>query len=330
MKRGNIGIFIPHLGCPHACLFCDQHAISGTKKAPDADEVRALLHKAIEDREKAGSTVPCEIAFFGGSFTAIDRAYMLSLLDAANEFAPYFQGIRVSTRPDGIDETVLSVLKEKGVTAIELGVQSMDDRVLSLCGRGHTSADTVNASRLIRSFGIGLGHQMMTGLPGDTDDGARDTAEKIIALSPDTVRIYPTLVLRGTPLEKMWQSGTYRPQTLESAVSLCADLIERFEANGVRVIRAGLHSAGVPDSFKAGPFHPAFGELCENALYLRAAERAITETPAFSGILSVAKGELSKLIGQHRQNLLSLETTAGFKITVREDERLSPREVKAE
>ena len=330
MKQGNVGIFIPHLGCPHACVFCDQRAISGTVTAPDADGVRTLLRQAIADREKAGSFVPCEIAFFGGSFTAIDRDYMISLLDAANEFSSYFTGIRISTRPDCIDETVLAVLTEKGVTDIELGVQSMDDRVLSLCGRGNTAADTVKASRLIRSFGFGLGHQMMTGLPADTNEGALASAEQMISLSPDTVRIYPTLVLRGTALEQMWQNGTYRPQTVDEAADLCSTLIERFEANGVRVIRVGLHSAGVPMSVAAGPFHPAFGELCESRLYYRQAKSAIDRAPSFSGRLFVPKGAFSQMVGQHRQNMILLEQLTGTTITVREDEGLSPRQVRAE
>jgi len=330
MKRGNIGIFIPHLGCPHQCVFCDQRAVSGSLAAPDADGVRAILKKAIADRAAAHSTVPCEIAFFGGSFTAIDRDYMCSLLDAANEFASFFTGIRISTRPDAIDETVLALLQKKGVTAIELGVQSMDDRVLRLCERGHTAADTVRASALIRSFGIGLGHQMMTGLPGDTPEGSRFTAEQIISLAPDTVRLYPTLVLKNTVLERLWREGKYHPQTVEEAAILCAELTVRFEKANVRVIRVGLHSAGIPDTVVAGPNHPAFGELCESLLYRLAAEEAIQKAPHFSGTLFVPKGECSKMAGQHRSNLLYFEKQLGRALCVREDETLSPRQVRAE
>lgn len=330
MKKGNVAVFIPHLGCPHDCVFCDQRWISGTLSAPDAKGVRKLLTEALAAREKARSHVPCEIAFFGGSFTAIPRDYMVALLDVANEFSDHFNGIRVSTRPDCVDDEVLDILARKGVTDIELGVQSMDDRVLALSGRGHTAEDTLRASDLIRQHGIGLGHQMMTGLPGDTPEGIRFTAKKIAEISPDTVRIYPTLVISGTGLERLYKDGIYQPQTLEETVESCAELIAFFEKNRIRVIRVGLHADGIGSSLVAGPFHPAFGELCENRLYEQAAVAAIEKTTSFTGILGVAPGELSKMIGQQRRNVIKLSRRYGVTCTVKEVPGLSPRQVVAE
>lgn len=329
MKQGNVSIFIPHVGCPHQCVFCDQRSISGTQKAPDADGVRRLLKEAVSARERAQSQIPCEIAFFGGSFTAIPRDYMISLLNVANEFSGCFNGIRVSTRPDCIDEDVLTILAQKGVTDIELGVQSMDDSVLALSGRGHTAADTLRASALIRSYGIGLGHQMMTGLPGDTPEGAVRTVEAITEMKPDTLRIYPTLVFSGTGLHRLYQEGLYRPQSLEEAVTLCARLIRYAEEHNIRVIRVGLHSDGIESTLIDGPFHPAFGELCENRLYREAAVAAIERLTTFTGLLTVAPGERSKMIGQHRKNIETLSARYGVHCTVNEDPTLSPRQVRA-
>ncbi len=330
MNKGNIAVFIPHLGCPHACVFCNQRFISGTAKVPTADEVRQLLKQAVLDREKAGSIVPCEIAFFGGSFTAIPIDDMTAYLNVAGEFSSYFEGIRLSTRPDCISREILELLKSKGVTDIELGVQSTDDRVLCLSGRGHTAEDTYCASGLIREYGIGLGHQMMTGLPGDTKEGAIQTARDIVSLSPDTVRIYPTLVLQGTDLDRQYREGTYIPQTLDEAVTLCTDLTTLFEENNIRVIRVGLHDDGVGQSLVAGPYHPAFGDLCAGYKYLQKAKTAIDKATAFTGVLRVAVGETSKMVGQKRCNMLALEELYGITCRVKEDAAVPPQCVKAE
>ena len=209
-----------------------------------------------------------EIAFFGGSFTAIDRDYMLTLLDAAKPYLKDFGGIRVSTRPDNIDEEILCLLKEAGVTAIELGAQSMNDDVLRLNDRGHDSDAVRKSSELIKKFSFSLGLQMMTGLYGSSDKTDLETAREFIALSPDTVRIYPTVILKNTKLEELFVSGDYIPDTLEETVNLCSQLISMFEDNNISVIRVGLHSSEtVEGSMLAGGYHPALRELCENRIF---------------------------------------------------------------
>ena len=266
-KHANVALFVPHAGCPHQCSFCNQKTISGSVRALTTEDVKTACEIAI----KSGSTSPesSEIAFFGGSFTAIDEEYMISLLAEAKKYIDknYFKGVRISTRPDCINEHKLEILKKYGVTSIELGAQSTDDGVLRINRRGHTAKDIENASRLIRENGFELGLQMMTGLMGSSFEKDIKTAEKLIELKPDTVRIYPTIVLENTPLADCMKSGEYTPQTLDEAVKLCARLLLMFRENGIRVIRLGLHSGGnVEDGYLAGAYHPAFRELCEGCL----------------------------------------------------------------
>ncbi|MGN0447211.1 MAG: elongator complex protein 3 [Acutalibacteraceae bacterium] len=267
MKHINVALFVPDEGCPHRCSFCNQKTISGKVHRLNPDEVDKAAEIALN---KVGCNEG-EIAFFGGSFTAIGRDYMISLLEKAYFYVKggYFKGIRISTRPDCIDEEILDILASYGVTSIELGCQSMDDRVLALNGRGHTAEDVVKASAMIKKRGFSLGHQMMTGLYGDTDEGAIKTANKLISLKPDTVRIYPTVVLEKTELENFLKNGKYIPQSTEQAAELCKKLMVMFNEAGVKVIRLGLHSGGnVEEGFVAGPYHPAFKELCEGKIYL--------------------------------------------------------------
>lgn len=297
MRKGNISIFVPHIGCPCRCTFCDQRTISGQTAPPTPADVRAACEKAFE---KDGFSY--EIAFFGGSFTAIDPAYMQSLLAAA---APYVQagkatGIRVSTRPDCVDDAVLALLKSYGVTAVELGCQSMDDRVLTRCRRGHTAADSIAAAQCVHRAGLELGVQMMTGLPGDTDDTALETAGQLIALRPATVRIYPTVVLAGTELERQYRSGDYVPQTVEQAVDLCSRLVSLFTEAGVRIIRLGLHSSPeVKEKMVAGAFHDSFGEL----VYSRMLLRRVLAYPPGAYTVTVHPRYYSRFVGNKKQNL---------------------------
>ena len=232
MKHSNISLFVPHAGCPNQCSFCNQKTISGSVKELTREEVRATLLEAKKSNLSSPNT---EIAFFGGSFTAIKRDYMLSLLEEAKPFLDdgTFSGIRISTRPDAIDREVLSVLKEYGVTAIELGAQSTNDEVLLFNRRGHTKEDIINASLLIKEYDFSLGLQMMTGLYKSTDERDIETAKDIISLSPDTVRIYPTIVLENTRLAELLKSGEYISPTLEATVSLCAKLLEMFNENNI-------------------------------------------------------------------------------------------------
>ncbi|MGI6270523.1 MAG: elongator complex protein 3 [Candidatus Howiella sp.] len=321
-RHANISIFVPHLGCPHRCSFCDQRAITGQVALPTAEEVEAAVRRGIETG--FGGAKTAEIAFFGGSFTAINRGEMLRLLDAACPFvrSGAVQGIRISTRPDAIDREVLGLLAARGVTAIELGAQSMEDEVLEKNRRGHTPRDVETAAAMIRACGFSLGLQMMTGLPGDSDAGALRTAERLIALQPETVRIYPLLVLRGTEVARLYEAGEYVPQSLEAAVSLCARLLGRFETAGVRVIRLGLHTVK-EESLLAGPWHPAFSELCYGRRYLEAFAAAFAGREKGTYTLLVGPGERSKAAGQRRCNIVALEK-GGWNVKIQESPAVVP------
>lgn len=332
-KHANIALFVNHVGCPKQCTFCNQNVIVGDVPTTSCtpDDVRDAIRVAAEH-----GTTGAQVAFFGGSFTGIDRDYMVSLLEAVQPFiGSVVTGIRCSTRPDYIDDEVLDLLQAFHVEAIELGAQSMDDRVLALNKRGHTADAVRTASRLIRAHGFELGLQMMTGLYGDTDEGALRTADELIRLAPATVRIYPTVVLEGTELARLWRAGEYTPQTLDDAVPLCAELLQKFDKAGIAVIRLGLHSGGgVEDGCLAGAYHPAFRELCESRIYLSRALAALGVTPDVrpaalqTATLFVAPTELSKMVGQKRENLQQLKQ-AGFDCNVKADPGLQKYEVKA-
>ncbi|MDP4152948.1 MAG: radical SAM protein [Bacillota bacterium] len=263
----SIAFFIPHLGCPHKCTFCDQRTISHTFKLPD----RASIVKGVETAMEQGNGQDYEIAYFGGSFTCMSRDLMRYYLEiAADLIARYgLRGVRISTRPDGINEDILYYLKKYNVTTIELGAQSMNNGVLKTSSRGHTAEDTERASELIQDYGINLVLQMMAGMPGDTPDGTLETAKAIAELHPGAVRIYPLLVIKGTELEKQYEHGTYTPLSLEEAVSLSMTLVRYFKDRHIPIIKLGLHSEQELEngrSLAAGPYHPAFRELVEGRL----------------------------------------------------------------
>ncbi len=330
MSHSNVAIFIPHKGCPHACSFCDQKSISGEQKQVTPLDVRLELREAFARPLDEKNT---EIAFFGGSFTCIPRGEMEAFL---KEAAPYVQGekacgIRISTRPDGISEEVLGVLKRYGVRSIELGAQSMDDDVLRLNRRGHTAAQVEKASRLIKAYGFSLGLQMMAGLYGDRKESLYRTAERIIALQPDTVRIYPTVVIKGTYLDELRRKGLYSPLSLEHAVELCAPLFWQFEQNGIRVIRMGLHASQTLEQRRTGgAYHPAFRELCESFLKRQQLEEELRRFPIGSEVLvKVPVSELSKTIGQKKSNITWAEKM-GYQLKVHPDKSLEKGEMKAE
>lgn len=308
MKHINVALFVPDEGCPHRCSFCNQKTISGKSKKLTLEDIDDAVKIASENGDGKG-----EIAFFGGSFTAIPKEYMTSLLERAKVYIDqgFFEGIRISTRPDCITEEILTLLKEFGVTSIELGCQSMDDEVLLKNGRGHTSDDVVKASELIKEYGFESGVQMMTGLYGDSDETAIKTAEKLIALSPDTVRIYPTVVLEGTKLSELYKAGEYKPQTVEEASELCARLIPMFTEKNIKIIRLGLHSGGnVEEGFVAGAYHPAFREICESKIYFQNILKEIRRENIPKGdiTLTVNKKCVSALVGQKRSNIEKLKT----------------------
>lgn len=303
-RHANISIFVPHIGCTYRCSFCNQYAITAQTGRPGPSQVAAAVRAAQKSPHYNPKTT--ELAFFGGSFTAIEPEYMQSLLAAAQQPLKNGEicGIRLSTRPDAVPESTLALLKRYGVTAIELGCQSLQNRVLQLNHRGHTAEDTVMAAKRVKDFGFELGLQMMTGLYGDTDEGALNTAQKIVALNPKTVRIYPTLVLKNTLLAKLLQSGAYQPQSLEQAVALTAQLLQLFEQNGITVIRTGLHAVE-NGSLLAGPWHPAFGELCAARVLRQKVLRLLqTQNIAPGNVtVTVPVGSLSKMLGQRKENI---------------------------
>lgn len=298
MKHSNIAIFVPHAGCPYQCAFCDQHTITAQQTLPRAADVVRTCEQAAQDIADLSAT---EIAFFGGSFTAIPRAYMLELLEAAKPYAEKCHGIRISTRPDCVDAEVLSVLKEYGVIAIELGAQSMCDSVLAANGRGHTAADIIHAAKMIREAGFELGLQMMVGLYQSTLMHETETVNCMIALCPDTVRIYPTVVLKGTELARRYAAGEYQLFSFEQVVDFCADAMKRFIENGIRVIKCGLHaSVDIAHNMVAGFYHPAFRELCESRQYRQMMEVQVQEGHY---TFAVHPSCMSKAVGHQKSNL---------------------------
>ena len=328
MKTANIAFFVPHLGCPHRCSFCDQASISGRDRAPGPDQVAQGCRRGLENR---GRYDRMEIAFFGGSFTAIPRPQMIQLLEAAAPFVGEGKadGIRISTRPDALSGEVLEILRFYQVTAVELGAQSMDDRVLAQNGRGHTAAQVEKAARMVKEGGFSLGLQMMTGLWGDSDDGALETARRLAALGPDTMRIYPTVVLRGTGLDRLRQEGKYQPPGVEETIPLCARLLEFFEEKGIPVIRLGLHaSRQAEEQMTGGCYHPALRELCQGQMMVWDALERIRQEQIPPGpvTIGVAPGWRSRLSGQ-RGRWKEWMARQGYPFTLWEDEALSGRQI---
>lgn len=325
MKHANIALFVPHSGCRHMCSFCDQKSITGQHCRLTAQQVKDAVETAQRTLHNAAQNA--EIAFFGGSFTAIDRQYMLSLLEAAYPYVEKGQvsGIRISTRPDAVDWEVLGLLRQYGVTSIELGAQSMDDSVLCANGRGHSAQDVEKACALIHKAGFSLGLQMMTGLYKSSEALDLYTAQKICTLHPKTVRVYPTIVLRGTRLAQLYAEGLYTPPSLESAVALCTQLLSLFEREGIRVIRLGLHSGeDLRSAYVAGPFHPALRQLCQSSKMLCHVLEQIERKHFSCGpiVLRVHPKTLPKLTGQKKSNLQEL-ARRGYPAQVYQDKALA-------
>lgn len=256
-----IPVFLPFGGCPHLCVFCNQTSITGIADLPSIDEVTRTIEAHLSTWQAKGRS---EIAFYGGSFTGLARETQEQYLECAFRFVEQgrVDGLRISTRPDTVERAGVELLKRYGVETVELGAQSFDPDVLALSGRGHGVDDTRRAVKVLKESGVKVGLQLMPGLPGDTVETILRTGMSAVALMPDFVRIYPTLVIRGTPLHDMFERGEYAPWTLEAMVSVCCDLMEIFKDAGVRVIRVGLQpTEELTQSLVAGPFHPSFREL---------------------------------------------------------------------
>ncbi len=312
MKHVIIPIFIPHKGCPFDCIFCNQKKISGQMDEVSESSVRAVIESHLNTISR-GSLI--EIAFFGGSFTGIDREEQIRYLEIANEYIKNgpVGSIRLSTRPDYIDDDILTYLKKYNVSVIELGVQSLDREVLEKSNRGHSIEDVLTSSKKIKDKGFSLGIQTMIGLPGDSFEKAVNTAKKVVELAPDIVRIYPTLVVKGTYLERLYNTGQYKPLSLEEAVDLCAVLMEIYESNHINVIRVGLQPTdNICDGgdVVAGPFHPAIRQLVESRRALKDIEEIIVKNK-LTGKKTLAiladKKDVSVIIGQKKSNIKYLK-----------------------
>ncbi len=328
MRKVNIPIFVPHKGCPHQCSFCNQKAITGAGDAVTGKTVREHILRALGTMQRESTTV--EVAFFGGSFTAIDVQLQEELLGAVQSFLEEgaVDGIRISTRPDCIDEAVVARLLQYGVTSVELGVQSSDDAVLLKNGRGHTFADVKRAFAILRAAGFEVGLQMMLGLYGSSSESDVQTARDIAALKPDTTRIYPTVVLEGSPLLDLYRQGQYMPLSLETAVETAATAYGIFKESGVHVLRMGLMaSENLASGMVAGPQHPAFGELVFSRLYLRKMQRALSGKMGGEVTFFVHPGEISKALGNKKENKTRIFREQGVNIRIKENETVESGEI---
>lgn len=297
-------MFVPHLGCPNDCVFCNQRRISGEKEAATALTVKTAIENSAALTPQGTRR---QLAFYGGSFTAIPVSQQEELLSAASQYLEdgTISSIRLSTRPDAIDETVLKRLAHYGVSTVELGAQSMCDEVLALSGRGHTAKAVEDASRLIKEKGFELVLQMMTGLPGDNKERSIETARRMIALHPDAVRVYPTVIVKDTALFDLWQAGHYAEHTVEDAVNVCAEIVPLFEAAEIKIIRLGLNPTEELSSGAAvgGAYHPALGELVYSRIMRNKAEILLKGCKGRDVTLGVNRSDVSKAVGQHRRNV---------------------------
>ncbi len=321
MKQTNLSVFIPHYGCPNCCSFCNQRLISGTKNPPTPDEVAEILAEQQPVLEAKNMTA--EIAFFGGSFTAVDRDYMVALLETAQQFVKeypnQYSGIRCSTRPDCISEEILDILKQYGMTAIELGAQSMNNEVLSANRRGHDSEAVRKAAELIKSCDFTLGLQMMTGLYKDTPEYCIETAHDFIKLGADCVRIYPTVIIKGTYLGDLFEAGEYTSFGFDETIDLCAELLEMFAEADIPVIRLGLHSGGDFDgNILGGVFHPALREIAEGRLMYNKMKSFMEKSGAKKFRVYTDRRNISVISGHKKENKIRLREL-GYTFAITEE-----------
>lgn len=323
MKKRIIPIFVPHRGCPHDCIFCNQKKITGVSTDITSDDVRRIIEEYLTTIDKDASI---EIAFFGGSFTAIDMDIQRNLLSVAKEYVDknIVSDIRMSTRPDCINDEILTMLKEYKVSIIELGVQSLDDRVLIDSVRGHSDKDVFESANLIKKYGIKLGLQMMIGLPSDTEEKCIYTAKEFIKLNPDCVRVYPTLVVKETGLEKLLVENKYTPFTLDESIEIVKKVLVLFYTNNINVIRVGLQATediAIGKEVLAGPYHPAYRELVESKMYGDYIEYLINKYEAKENIkVLVNKKNVSRILGNKKSNVKELKEKYGISLKTKEDD----------
>ena len=332
-----IPIFLPHAGCPHQCVFCNQVSITGTKhEAVNQSKIRTQIQEFL--KYKTESRKPVQIAFFGGNFLGLKLEEIISWLALAGEFVSQglVDGIRFSTRPDTIDATRLGVLDNYPVSIVELGVQSMDDDVLALAERGHSAADTVRAVEALKSRQLGIGLQMMVGLPGDSEARSLATARKIADLDPDCVRVYPTVVVENSRLAHWFKKGEYQPLSLEAAVGLVKKVYLIFQKEGIAVIRMGLQATDDLEdgsTVLAGPHHPAFGHMVYSEIFYDKTAATIESENRVGDKLTILVNprSVSKMRGLNNSNIKKLKKQFRFySVDVRADMSLGKEEVNIE
>ena len=322
-----IPIFVPHLGCPNECTFCNQRSISGKTKNITIEEVRTIIESFLKSFKD--DKLEREIAFFGGSFTAIDLNFQEELLKVAYEYIKNGEvsSIRISTRPDYIDKERLKLLKKYKVKVIELGVQSTNDYILKKCKRGHTFADVKKASKLIRRNGFTLGHQMMIGLPESTRLDELKTAKDLAKLKPKMVRLYPVLVIKNTELEKEFELGEYHPVPLVQAVETCKELYYFFTKKKIDVIRIGLQNTDIisnPENINsevvAGPYHEAFGQLVEDSIWYDRILNRIKKinTKVIEIELEVNPEDVNNVVGHKKENIRNLKEVYDIDVKIKQ------------
>ena len=330
-KEYIIPIFVPHLGCPNDCTFCNQKKISGQTKMVTAKDVKDTIEYYLKNFKNEDRYV--EVAFFGGSFTGIEVEKQQELLNAANEYinSEKVNSIRISTRPDYINKDILKMLKKYHVKTIELGVQSTNDFVLKRTRRGHTFEDVKKASKLIRRYGFVLGHQMMVGLPDSSRNDELKTAKDLISLKPKIIRIYPVLVINGTRLEEEYKNGEYVPLTVEQAVETSKELLALFNKKHINVIRIGLQNTNeITDpndknsQVIAGPYHPAFRQLVESSLWYDAISNKIKKINSKIKDVQIDANsyDINNIVGHKRANVIKFEDIYDTNLIVKANSKI--------
>lgn len=328
MKYYNIPIFVPHKGCPYDCIFCNQKRITGSSDEINETVINNTIKEYLKTLPRNDSKNRIEVAFFGGSFTGIDTDVQKRFLSTAYNYVINgdIYGIRISTRPDYINKEILDMLSSYGVTTIELGVQSLDEDVLRIANRGHTKYDVYKAVELIKTYDFSLGLQMMTELPGDTDDKAINTADEIISLRPDFVRIYPTLVIRDTKLHEMYENGTYTTRSVDDAAELCKELLKKFNKANIKVIRIALQTTdeiSPNGSIVSGPYDAQFREIVESKLFYENISKKLEKLEFKSPVIYVNNKDISKAIGQKRINIIKLSEKIGVNVVIKSSDKIS-------
>ena len=338
-KQYIIPIFVPHLGCPNDCIFCNQKSISGQKKNITKEEAKKIIDNYLKSIKNEEAQI--EVAFFGGSFTAIEKEKQEELLKVAYEYIKNGQveSIRISTRPDCINKETLKMLKKYKVKTIELGVQSANDYILKRANRGHTFEDVKKASKMIRWNGFKLGHQMMVGLPESTRLDEINTAKALVKLKPKMVRIYPVLVVKNTKLEKEYKKEEYQPLPLVQAVETCKEIVRIFADKNIDIIRIGLQNTDEisdPENKNsevvAGPYHPAFRQLVESAMWYDAIVGKIKKLNAKVKEVEVTVNPIdsNNVIGHKKENVIKLKDIYDVDLILKQDKNIKQGKSKIE